>query len=282
MSCRGQPARADLDDRAGAGPRHRRDLIVLWYLAAILMNCAAGARRVRAQRNEIHHLRADRRNAGCRATDHAGAASGGRDVFRRRYSTIRPISPRSLRLPLLGDAFGHFGRLRTRRRVRHCACGADRACADVWRRACCPGSSARRWCRFWRSPPSSSWCFGAIGIRGLLPKSIISAYLCFFPVTIGMVKGLTLAGSHSTRTDADLVGKQTASFLEVALAVLGTVSVHQPESLDDDFAGRRHRRRIADRRPGRHRRAAADRLVLWPDGADLGGAVCRRDASPPA
>ena len=32
---------------------------------------------------------------------------------------------------------------------------------------------------------------GAIGIRGLLPKSIISAYLCFFPVAIGMVKGLT-------------------------------------------------------------------------------------------
>jgi NitT/TauT family transport system permease protein len=32
---------------------------------------------------------------------------------------------------------------------------------------------------------------GAIGIRGLLPKSIISAYLCFFPVTISMVKGFT-------------------------------------------------------------------------------------------
>jgi NitT/TauT family transport system permease protein len=32
---------------------------------------------------------------------------------------------------------------------------------------------------------------GAIGLRGLLPKSIISAYLCFFPVAIGMVKGLT-------------------------------------------------------------------------------------------
>ncbi|HEY8381197.1 MAG TPA: ABC transporter permease subunit [Microvirga sp.] len=32
---------------------------------------------------------------------------------------------------------------------------------------------------------------GAIGITGLLPKSIISAYLCFFPVTISMVKGLT-------------------------------------------------------------------------------------------
>jgi NitT/TauT family transport system permease protein len=31
---------------------------------------------------------------------------------------------------------------------------------------------------------------GAIGLRGLVPKSIISAYLCFFPVAIGMVKGL--------------------------------------------------------------------------------------------
>jgi NitT/TauT family transport system permease protein len=30
---------------------------------------------------------------------------------------------------------------------------------------------------------------GAVGLRGLLPKSIISAYLCFFPVAIGMVKG---------------------------------------------------------------------------------------------
>jgi NitT/TauT family transport system permease protein len=32
---------------------------------------------------------------------------------------------------------------------------------------------------------------GSIGLRGLVPKAIISAYLCFFPVTIGVVKGLT-------------------------------------------------------------------------------------------
>ena len=31
---------------------------------------------------------------------------------------------------------------------------------------------------------------GNFGFVGLLPKSIISMYLCFFPVTIGMVKGL--------------------------------------------------------------------------------------------
>lgn len=32
---------------------------------------------------------------------------------------------------------------------------------------------------------------GAIGFTGLIPKSLISMYLCFFPITIGMVKGLT-------------------------------------------------------------------------------------------
>lgn len=31
---------------------------------------------------------------------------------------------------------------------------------------------------------------GSIGLKGLVPKALISAYLCFFPVAIGMVKGL--------------------------------------------------------------------------------------------
>ncbi len=31
---------------------------------------------------------------------------------------------------------------------------------------------------------------GNVGLTGLVPKAIISAYLCFFPVAIGMVKGL--------------------------------------------------------------------------------------------
>ncbi len=31
---------------------------------------------------------------------------------------------------------------------------------------------------------------GNMGITGIVPKSIISMYLCFFPITIGMVKGL--------------------------------------------------------------------------------------------
>ena len=31
---------------------------------------------------------------------------------------------------------------------------------------------------------------GSIGVTGLFPKSVISMYLCFFPVVVGMVKGL--------------------------------------------------------------------------------------------
>ncbi|SIS85866.1 ABC transporter permease [Insolitispirillum peregrinum] len=34
---------------------------------------------------------------------------------------------------------------------------------------------------------------GNIGFSGLLPKAVISMYLCFFPITIGMVKGLRSA-----------------------------------------------------------------------------------------
>jgi NitT/TauT family transport system permease protein len=52
---------------------------------------------------------------------------------------------------------------------------------------------------------------GAIGIRGLLPKSIISAYLCFFPVTIGMVKGLT----SPDPIQLDLMRTWSASSLQV-------------------------------------------------------------------
>ena len=118
---------------------------------------------------------------------------------------------------------------------------------------------------------------GAIGIRGLLPKSIISAYLCFFPVTIGMVKGLISPDPIQLDLMRTWSASKPAGLLEAALAVVHSVPVRQPESLGDDLAGRRHCRRIADRRAGRHRRAAADRILLRADRADLGGAVRRRD-----
>ena len=39
----------------------------------------------------------------------------------------------------------------------------------------------------------------SIGVQGLLPKAIISSYLCFFPVVVGMVKGLR--SPHKIDTD---------------------------------------------------------------------------------
>ena len=51
----------------------------------------------------------------------------------------------------------------------------------------------------------------SIGLQGLLPKSIISAYLSFFPVVVGMVKGLT----SPEPTDLDLMRTYSASRSQV-------------------------------------------------------------------
>ncbi len=48
---------------------------------------------------------------------------------------------------------------------------------------------------------------GAAGLTGLLPKAVIAAYLCFFPVTVGMVKGL----NAPDRMQHDLMRTYSAS-----------------------------------------------------------------------
>ncbi len=52
---------------------------------------------------------------------------------------------------------------------------------------------------------------GAIGLEGLLPKAIIAAYLCFFPVAIAMTTGLTAAD----RLQMDLMRTWSASRAQV-------------------------------------------------------------------
>jgi len=47
----------------------------------------------------------------------------------------------------------------------------------------------------------------SIGIQGLIPKAIISAYLSFFPVVVGMVKGLRAPG----RDQLDLLSTYSAT-----------------------------------------------------------------------
>ncbi|MGG5818652.1 ABC transporter permease [Falsiroseomonas sp. HW251] len=52
---------------------------------------------------------------------------------------------------------------------------------------------------------------GAIGFEGLFPKAVIAGYLCFFPVTIAMTKGLTAAD----RLQTDLMRTYSASPAQV-------------------------------------------------------------------
>jgi len=52
---------------------------------------------------------------------------------------------------------------------------------------------------------------GAIGLEGLLPKAIIAGYLCFFPVTIAMTKGLTAAD----KLQMDLMRTYSASRAQI-------------------------------------------------------------------
>ena len=113
---------------------------------------------------------------------------------------------------------------------------------------------------------------GNLGLSGLLPKAIISMYLCFFPVTIGMVKGLRspdplqldLMRTYSA-TPAQVFWKlrwpAATGFLFTSLKVAIAVE-----------PGRRHRRRAAHGRAGRDRRTSAERLVLRADHPDLVGA----------
>jgi NitT/TauT family transport system permease protein len=81
---------------------------------------------------------------------------------------------------------------------------------------------------------------GSIGFTGLVPKSLISMYLCFFPVTIGMVKGLTspdpmqldLMRTYNAST-AQVLGKLrwpssvpflfTSLKVAIAIAVVGAI-----------------------------------------------------------
>ncbi len=58
---------------------------------------------------------------------------------------------------------------------------------------------------------------GAIGLVGLIPKSIVSAYLAFFPVTIGMVKGLNCAEQNSRELLQTYSASQKQKFFKLLL-----------------------------------------------------------------
>ncbi len=113
---------------------------------------------------------------------------------------------------------------------------------------------------------------------GLLPKALIAGWLSFFPITAGMVKGLRspdpmqrdLMRTYSAtgaqvfarlRWPASMAFLFPAMKVAAPLALVGAIVAELPTGAQAGL-----------------RRAAADRLLLRADVADLGGAVHGRAA----
>jgi len=107
-------------------------------------------------------------------------------------------------------------------------------------------------------------------------RPLISAYLCFFPVTIGMVKGLTSPDLMLTDLMRTYYASPNQTFwklrwpasvpflfasLKVAIAIslVGAIVAELPTGAQAGLGAR-----------------LLAGFVLWPDRADLGGAVYRR------
>ncbi len=164
-------------------------IVAIWYLAAIPMN--APIARMQAQ--------------------NAGAALGALDLVGAAWSLERPILPaphqvaRELwntailmdptsRRSLLYHAWVTLSATLLGFMIGSLFGVALAACIVRWRalsKSLMPWIVASQTIPILAIAPIIIVVLGSLGYTGLLPKSIISAYLCFFPVTIGMVKGLT-------------------------------------------------------------------------------------------
>ncbi len=164
-------------------------LIAIWYVAAVLMN--RNIVRDAFERDEIHYTTGDLI---------AGTLSAERPLLPAPHQIIQtfaedvfgwPItSPRSLVYHgwvtlsatfvgfLLGATFGIFLAVL----IVH---------ARTLQKSLLPWIICSQMVPILAVAPIVIVVLGAIGLRGLLPKAIISAYLCFFPVVIGAVKGLS-------------------------------------------------------------------------------------------
>ena len=163
-------------------------LIVLWYLAAILMNAAQV--RDAFERNEIKYTLSD---------VIAGTLSAERPLVPAPHQVVEnlvetvfdypPDSPRSLvyhswvtlSATAVGFAIGALFGIVLAVLIVH---------MRTLEKSLLPWIICSQMVPILAVAPIVIVVLGSIGLRGLLPKAIISAYLCFFPVTIGVVKGL--------------------------------------------------------------------------------------------
>jgi len=164
-------------------------LIVLWYLAAILMN--APQVRDAFERNEVKYTLSD---------VITGTLSAERPLVPAPHQVVEnlvetvfdypPDSPRSLvyhswvtlSATAVGFAIGALFGIVLAVLIVH---------MRTLEKSLLPWIICSQMVPVLALAPIFIVVLGAIGLQGLLPKSIISAYLCFFPIAIGMVKGFT-------------------------------------------------------------------------------------------
>ena len=213
-------------------------LIAVWYAAAVYMNAP--------------FARSQAENAGLTLTlpeliDKAWSQErpvlpAPHQVAQELYATVLDVSPTSKRsliyhgwitisATLLGFAIGVVFGVLLAIAITH---------VTVLRKSLMPWIIASQTVPTLAIAPIIIVVLGSAGITGLLPKSIISAYLCFFPVTIGMVKGLNspdtmqldLMRSYSAsrrQTFAKLRAPASLSYLfaslkvAIAIALVGAI-----------------------------------------------------------
>lgn len=164
-------------------------LVVIWYIAAVLMNLSlvrGGFEREEAPYTTMELV--------------AGTMSAERPLLPAPHQVVAtffdgvfgyaPTAPRSLvyhsavtlSATLLGFALGALLGIALALMIVH---------SRVLERSLLPWIICSQMVPILALAPIFIVVLGAIGLQGLLPKSIISAYLSFFPITIGMVKGFT-------------------------------------------------------------------------------------------
>jgi NitT/TauT family transport system permease protein len=164
-------------------------LIVIWYIAAIAMNLSLV--RDAFEREETAYTLTDLVSGTLSAerpllpAPHQVAAAVYDSVF-----GYPPLAPRSLiyhslvtlTATLLGFVLGALLGILLALMIVH---------SRVLERSLMPWIICSQMVPILALAPIFIVVLGALGLHGLLPKAIISAYLCFFPIAIGMVKGFT-------------------------------------------------------------------------------------------
>ena len=164
-------------------------LVMIWYIAAVAMNLSLV--RDGFEREETAYTLADLISGTLGAerpllpAPHQVAAAVYDSVF-----GYPPLAPRSLiyhslvtlTATLLGFVLGALLGIMLALMIVH---------SRVLERSLMPWIICSQMVPILALAPIFIVVLGALGLHGLLPKSIISAYLCFFPIAIGMVKGFT-------------------------------------------------------------------------------------------